>query len=190
MVRIGILASGSGSNAEELVRYFADSDVARVQLIVTNNPHAGVIQRAERLGVRCVVFDPKTEESETLKILLNQADIILLAGYLKQIPAHWTQAFAGRMLNIHPALLPKFGGKGMYGKFVHQAVSEAGESESGITIHEVNEHYDEGAIVAQYSVEIDPGEDPSSIEAKVRALELEFFAPTVEAWIEQKAESN
>jgi phosphoribosylglycinamide formyltransferase-1 len=100
------------------------------------------------------------------------------------IPAAWTRAFQGRMLNIHPALLPKFGGKGMYGKHVHQAVSKAGETETGITIHLVNEHYDEGAIVAQFAVDVAPGEEPLSIEEKVRQLELEYYGPTVERWIE------
>lgn len=190
MIKIGILASGSGSNAEEIARYFTNSEVATVELILTNNPQAGVLKRAETLGVRSIVFDPKTDEREILTILEKEVDIILLAGYLKMIPASWVQSFNGRMLNIHPALLPKYGGKGMYGARVHQAVSEAGEAESGITIHLVNEHYDEGAIVAQYVVDLEPGEDPASIEAKVRALELEYFAPTVEGWLEQLAALN
>jgi phosphoribosylglycinamide formyltransferase-1 len=106
------------------------------------------------------------------------------------IPANWTRTFQGRMFNIHPALLPKFGGKGMYGKYVHEAVSAAGESVTGITIHLVNEHYDEGAIVAQYQVEITPGEAAQSIEEKVRALELEYFGPTIESWIAQLSEQQ
>jgi phosphoribosylglycinamide formyltransferase 1 len=106
------------------------------------------------------------------------------------IPKEWTIAFNGRMLNIHPALLPKFGGKGMYGKHVHQAVSESRENETGITIHLVNEAYDEGAVIAQYSVEIEPGSSPESIESSVRDLELEYYGPTVEGWIEQMALSN
>ncbi|MEY2963477.1 MAG: hypothetical protein RL754_738 [Bacteroidota bacterium] len=190
MIRIAILASGSGSNAQKLVEYFAQNDLARVELILTNNPHAGVIQRAENLGVKCVSFDSKAQNEEILTILQNEADVVLLAGYLKMIPASWVHSFNGKMLNIHPALLPKFGGKGMYGANVHKAVSEAGEVESGITIHLVNEHYDEGAIVAQYIVDIEPFEDPESIEAKVRELEIDYYAPTVEAWLEQLITSN
>jgi phosphoribosylglycinamide formyltransferase-1 len=190
MLRIAILASGSGSNAQALVEHFAQSQWGRVEIIVTNNPLAGVIERAERLGVRCKSFNPKIQSDEILSLLESSADIILLAGYLRMIPANWTRAFQGRMFNIHPALLPKFGGKGMYGKHVHQAVSAAGESVTGITIHMVNEHYDEGAIVAQYQVEITPGEPAQSIEEKVRELELEYFAPTIETWIAQLSEQQ
>ena len=190
MLKIAILASGSGSNAESLVRYFEQSDVARVNLIVTNNAKAGVIERANRLNVSVEVFSPKLESDSLLSILKEQADIILLAGYLQMIPKEWTLAFSGRMLNIHPALLPHFGGKGMYGKHVHRAVSESGVNETGITIHLVNEAYDEGAIIAQYGVEIESGSSPESIEASVRELELEYYGPTVEGWIEQMASSN
>lgn len=190
MLRIAILASGSGSNAQALVEHFTQSPWGRVEIIVTNNPCAGVIERAERLGVTCKSFDPKTQSDEILLLLESSADIILLAGYLRMIPANWTRAFQGRMFNIHPALLPKFGGKGMYGKYVHEAVSAAGESVTGITIHMVNEHYDEGAIVAQYQVEITPGEAAQSIEEKVRELELEYFGPTIESWIAQLSEQQ
>jgi phosphoribosylglycinamide formyltransferase-1 len=184
MLRIAVLASGSGSNAEELHRYFSDSDLARVELIVTNNTKAGVIDRFSGKKVSIRTFDPSTESDVVLQELTQGADLVVLAGYLKMIPAAWTRAFQGRMLNIHPALLPKFGGKGMYGKHVHQAVSEAGETETGITIHLVNEHYDEGAIVAQFAVDVAPGEAPLSIEEKVRQLELEYYGPTIERWIE------
>ena len=184
MLRIAVLASGSGSNAEELHRFFSDSDLARVELIVTNNTKAGVIDRFSGKKVAIHTFDPSTESDVMLQELTQAADLVVLAGYLKMIPVTWTRAFQGRMLNIHPALLPKFGGMGMYGKHVHQAVSEAGETETGITIHLVNEHYDEGNIVAQFAVDIVPGEAPASIEEKVRQLELEYYGPTVERWIE------
>ena len=166
MLRIAILASGSGSNAQALVEHFTQSPWGRVEIIVTNNPLAGVIERAERLGVRCKSFDPKTESDEILSLLESSADIILLAGYLRMIPANWTRAFQGRMFNIHPALLPKFGGKGMYGKYVHEAVSAAGESVTGITIHMVNEHYDEGAIVAQYQWKLPPARRPRALRRR------------------------
>ena len=190
MLKIAILASGSGSNTESLVRYFEQSDVARVNLIVTNNPKAGVIERANRLNVSIEVFSPKRESDTLLTTLKEQADLVLLAGYLQKIPKEWTLAFNGRMLNIHPALLPNFGGKGMYGIHVHRAVSESGVNETGITIHLVNESYDEGAIIAQYGVEIEPGSTPETIEASIRELELEYYGPTVEGWIEQTALSN
>lgn len=184
MLRIAVLASGSGSNAEELHRYFSNSDLARVELIVTNNTKAGVIDRFSGKKVVIRTFDPSSESYAVLQELTQAADLVILAGYLRMIPASWIRAFQGRMLNIHPALLPKFGGKGMYGKYVHQAVSEASETETGITIHLVNEHYDEGAIVAQFAVDVAPGESPLSIEEKVRQLELEYYGPTVERWIE------
>ena len=190
MLKIAILASGSGSNAQALVEHFAQSPWGRVQILVTNNPKAGVIQRAERLGVACRSFNPKTQSDEILLLLESSADIILLAGYLRRIPVNWTRAFKGRIFNIHPSLLPKFGGKGMYGKYVHEAVSAAKESVTGITIHMVNEQYDEGAIVAQYQVEITPGEAPHSIEKKVRELELEYFGSTIESWIAQLSEQQ
>lgn len=184
MLRIAVLASGSGSNAEEIYRYFENHDLARVEMIVTNNTKAGVIDRFTSKKVPIRTFDPALESDAVLDELTEGVDMVILAGYLRMIPKSWTRAFNGRMLNIHPALLPKFGGKGMYGKHVHKAVSEAGEMESGITIHLVNEQYDEGAIVAQFAVDIEPGERPELIEEKVRALELEYYAPTIERWIE------
>ncbi len=190
MLKIAILSSGSGSNAQALIEHFAQSPWGRIEILVTNNPKAGVIQRAERLGVACKIFNPKTQCDEILLLLESSADIILLAGYLRKIPVNWTRAFEGRMFNIHPSLLPKFGGKDMYGRYVHEAVSAAGESVTGITVHHVNENYDDGAIVAQYEVEITPGEAPHSIEEKVRALELEYFGPTIESWIAQLSEQQ
>ena len=190
MLKIAVLASGSGSNAESLVRYFRDSDVASVKLIVTNNPKAGVIERAKRLNVDTHVFSPKTGSKEVLTILMDHIDVVVLAGYLQMIPKEWTQAFQGRMLNIHPSLLPRFGGKGMYGKYVHKAVSESGINETGITIHLVNEAYDEGAVVAQYKVDIEPGAAPEIIDESVRELELEYYGPTIARWIEQIALVN
>lgn len=190
MLKIAVLASGSGSNAQALVEHFAQSPWARVEIIVTNNPQAGVIERAERLGVACKCFAPSAQGDEMLTFLHSRVDIILLAGYLRMIPENWTRAFKGRMFNVHPALLPKFGGKGMYGRHVHEAVSAAGESITGITIHHVNEYYDEGAVVAQYQVEITPGEAVQSIEGKVRELELEYFGPTIESLIAQLSEQQ
>ena len=183
MFKIAVLASGSGSNAQNIYEYFEDSQLARVELIVTNNPKAGVISRFQDKNTAVLVFDPSTGSQEMLNKLKSSVDIILLAGYMRLIPKDWTKAFAHRIVNIHPALLPKFGGKGMYGRRVHQAVSESGDLKSGITIHLVNERYDEGAIVAQFKVQVTPGEPAEEIESKVRALEQEHYAPTVAKWI-------
>lgn len=183
MFKIGIIASGSGSNAEAIVRHFQNLKLAQVEMILTNNPNAGVIERAERLQVACRVFDPKLESESVLELLQERVDVIILAGYLKMVPASWIEAFEGRILNVHPALLPKFGGKGMYGARVHEAVAAAGERESGITVHFVNERYDEGAVLEQFKVDLDEGESATEIERKVRALEIQHFAPTIERWL-------
>ena len=183
MFKIAVLASGSGSNAQNLYEYFEYSQLARVELIVTNNPKAGVISRFQDKNIAVLVFDPSRGSQEMLNKLKSSVDIILLAGYMRLIPKDWTKAFAHRIVNIHPALLPKHGGKGMYGRRVHQAVSESGDLESGITIHLVNERYDEGAIVAQFKVQVTPGEPAEEIESKVRALEQEHYAPTIAKWI-------
>jgi len=184
MLRIAVLASGSGSNAEKLHDLFLGHRLAEVKMLITNNTKAGVIDRFSEKNVNIHVFDPSQDSDKMLSELVQGADIILLAGYMRKIPESWIRAFNGRILNIHPALLPKFGGKGMYGKHVHKAVSISGERETGITIHLVNEEYDKGAVVAQFAVEIEPGEPPQSIEEKVRHLELEYYGPTVERWIE------
>lgn len=184
MLRIAVLASGSGSNAEKLHDFFESSEYARVKMIVTNNAKAGVIDRFAAKKVSVEVFQPKLEAERMLELLVAEADLVVLAGYMQLIPKNWTKAFEGRMINIHPALLPKFGGKGMYGKHVHKAVFEAKESETGITIHLVNEQYDEGAIIAQYAVDLTEEDSPEEIEMKVRELELEYYAPTIERWIE------
>ena len=138
MVKIAVLASGSGSNALKLFRYFENSRLARVEMIVTNNPKAGVIDRFQGIKTTILVFNPSTDSSQTLEALNSRVDVLLLAGYMRLIPKEWTNIFHNRILNIHPALLPKHGGKGMYGKRVHKAVSESGDVESGITVHMVN----------------------------------------------------
>ena len=185
MIKIAIIASGSGTNAEKITRHFQSSRLARVEIIVTNNPKAGVIDRFQDINVPVLLFEDPKEQVKVLSYLEDKIDVILLAGYLKMIPKSWINAFEGKILNIHPALLPKFGGPGMYGMHVHRAVSEQNEKVTGITIHEVNDRYDEGKTIAQYSVELTPGENPKYIEQKVRALELKNYAPTVEQWLEQ-----
>ena len=187
MKHIAIFASGSGSNAEEIARYFADQADVQVVLILTNNPQAGVIDRARR-GFGCgqhvpvVVFDrPTFRESNRIVALLTaqNIDLIVLAGFMWLVPASLVQAFSGRIVNIHPALLPKFGGKGMFGGHVHQAVVAAGATESGITIHFVNEHYDEGQVVFQATCPVSPTDTPDDVAAKVHALEYAHYPRVV-----------
>lgn len=187
MKHIAIFASGSGSNAEEIARYFAGQADVQVVLILTNNPQAGVIDRARR-GFGCgqhvpvVVFDrPAFRESNRIVALLTaqKIDLIVLAGFMWLVPASLVQAFSGRIVNIHPALLPKFGGKGMFGGHVHQAVVAAGATESGITIHFVNEHYDEGQVVFQATCPVSPTDTPDDVAAKVHALEYAHYPRVV-----------
>ena len=141
MKRIVIFASGSGTNAENISRFFKQSEVASVVHIVTNNKNAKVIDRAKILKIKSLIFSKKEllEEGELLKFLKKEADIIVLAGFLWKIPQHIVSAFPNKIINIHPALLPKFGGKGMYGMNIHKSVIESKEKETGITIHYVNE---------------------------------------------------
>lgn len=177
--RIAVFASGSGSNAENIVNYFRQEDSrAEVALIVCNRAEAGVIARAERLGVECVVIPrPEWAEADTVIQLLADRgiDYIVLAGFLLMVPPALTARYDGRMLNIHPSLLPRYGGKGMYGRKVHEAVVAAGETVTGITIHRVTERYDEGAPVFQATVEVSPADTPETVETKIHALEKQHF---------------
>jgi phosphoribosylglycinamide formyltransferase 1 len=183
MKRIAIFASGSGSNAEQIGRYFTDRTDVEVSLILTNNPTAGVIQRARKLHIPVVVFDRTLfyESNRLVELLLNAGvDLVVLAGFMMQVPANLIDAYPNRMLNIHPALLPRFGGKGMYGHYVHEAVVAAGERQSGITIHYVNEAYDEGEIVYQATVELDPTDTPDEVSRKVQVLEHQHYPRIVD----------
>ncbi|GAB3793843.1 phosphoribosylglycinamide formyltransferase [Spirosoma humi] len=174
MKHIALFASGSGSNAEKIAEYFAGNTEVTVSLILSNNPKAGVIERARRLHIPVLLFDRTTfyTTSQITELLLNQSiDLIVLAGFMWLMPADLVRAFPNRIINIHPALLPKFGGKGMYGHFVHEAVAAAGETESGITIHYVNEHYDEGQIIFQAACPVAPSDTPDDIARSVQALE-------------------
>ena len=189
MKNIAIFASGNGSNAEQISRYFIQNPVAKVKLILTNNPNAGVIERAERLGIISVIFDRNTfyfsdEIINTLKE--NQVDLIVLAGFLWLVPNNILQEFKGRIVNIHPALLPKYGGKGMYGNYVHQAVIAAGDKKSGITIHYVNEKYDDGQIIFQAEVDLSKNETPESLAQKIHHLEYENFPVFIEKILLEK----
>lgn len=183
MKHIAIFASGGGSNAENILEYFSNHEEIKVSLIMTNNPKAGVIQRAHRWQVPCIVLNKAHyRDGEFLAKLMHQynIDLIALAGYLKLIPSALIESFPQTIINIHPALLPKFGGKGMYGMNVHKAVIAAGEAFSGPTIHRVNERYDEGEIIFQDKVAIQPDWDASTLQKEVLKLEHKHFAPTIE----------
>jgi phosphoribosylglycinamide formyltransferase-1 len=188
MKRIAIFASGSGSNAENITCYFKQSSVAHVQLILTNNAQAGVIARAHNLQVHCIVFsnDDLKQEGKILSLLqLHKTDYVVLAGFLKLMPGDIIHAYKGRIINIHPSLLPKFGGKGMYGMRVHESVINAGEKESGITIHHVNERFDEGEIILQAKVSVNENETAESLANKIHELEYLHFPKVIEQLISQ-----
>jgi phosphoribosylglycinamide formyltransferase 1 len=183
MKRIAIFASGSGTNAENIGDYFADRNDVEVSLIFTNNPMAGVINRACNLQIPVVFFDKKTfyETSKIPQILQNSnIDLVVLAGFMMLVPPLLVDAYSNRIINIHPALLPKYGGKGMYGGFVHEAVVKAGEKQSGITIHYVNEHYDEGNIIFQATCDVDPGDTAEDVAEKVHALEYAHYPRVID----------
>ncbi|OIN56716.1 phosphoribosylglycinamide formyltransferase [Arsenicibacter rosenii] len=183
MKRIAIFASGSGSNAEKIADYFAGRTDVEISLILSNNPKAGVIDRARRLHIPVLLFDRTTfyqTDRITQFLLAQHVDLVVLAGFMWLVPAGLVAAFPDKIVNIHPALLPKYGGKGMYGHFVHEAVVAAGERESGITIHFVNNHYDEGAPVFQASCVVEPTDTPDDVARKVQVLEHEHFPRVVD----------
>ncbi len=182
-IHIAIFASGAGSNARKIIEYFEKRGLAiKVSLIVCNVPGAGVIDIAKEKGIPTLMIN-KAEFAATGYVeSLQNAEIqfIVLAGFLWKVPEVMVRAYPKAIINIHPALLPKYGGKGMYGARVHEAVIAAGEKQSGITIHWVNEHYDEGAIIYQATCEVTPSDTPDTLANKIHALEHAHFAPTIE----------
>lgn len=184
MKRIAVFASGNGSNAENLIRYFNDGTRgAEVVLVVCNRPGAGVIDRAERMGVPVRVMSaPEIRDAGTMLGVMEEysVDIIVLAGFLLMIPSFLTERYDGRMVNIHPSLLPKFGGKGMYGRHVHEAVVAARETETGITVHLVSDECDGGRILFQARVGLSPEDTPESVERKIHELERLHFPRVIE----------
>ena len=188
MQRIAIFASGSGSNARKIMEHFAHSEVAQVALVVSNRRKAGVLEIADEHGIdRAVVSRSAFNDAQFLQSLAQQKiDFIVLAGFLWLIPTYLVQAFERRMVNIHPALLPQYGGAGMYGMNVHRAVKAADEKQSGITIHYVNEHYDEGQIIFQATCDLTPEDTPETIQQKVLKLEHQHFAPVIEELLMSK----
>ncbi len=181
--RIAIFASGSGTNAENIIRYFSGEKPVKVAIILTNNKNAYVIDRAGKLGVPCRVFNRNTfyQTEEVLDILKGQdIDLVVLAGFLWLVPDYLLRAFPGGIVNIHPALLPKYGGKGMYGHVVHDAVIKSGDAESGITIHYVNEHYDAGTIIFQARCSVKPGYTADDLAEKIHELEYKYYPEVIE----------
>lgn len=181
--KIAVFASGNGTNAEKIFSYFKDNERIEVSLLLTNKKSAPVIDRAKKYHVPVVVFSRttfyETEEITTL-LLKKDIDLIVLAGFMWLVPPTLVKAFPDKILNIHPALLPKYGGKGMYGSFVHEAVVAAKEKESGITIHLVNERYDEGNIVFQKKCLVEPADTADTLAAKIHLLEHQFYPQVIE----------
>ena len=183
MKKIALFASGTGSNAKTIIEYFKDHPSVYVDCLLSNNPNAKAIEMAEKRGLatRLINKDELKNCSDLLTYLKGRdIDLIVLAGYLKRIPLDMVSAFPDKIINIHPALLPKFGGKGMYGMNVHRAVVEAKEEQSGLTIHYVNEHYDEGNIIFQASCAVDKGDSAEDVAAKVLQLEHKHYAVVIE----------
>lgn len=183
MFKIAVFASGSGTNAENLVEYFKTSELARVEIILTNNSRAGVIGRAKDLGVLSETFSKEMlyiSDSVSLLLKSHQIDLIILAGFLLLMPESIIKEYEGRIINIHPALLPLHGGKGFFGGNVHKAVIESGAIISGITIHHVNAKFDEGEIIFQAACSVDEDETPESLAGKIHKLEHAYFPVVTE----------
>jgi phosphoribosylglycinamide formyltransferase-1 len=183
MRKIAIFASGSGTNAENIARYFRDHKYIKVGLILTNKKDAYVLQRAEKLNIPAIVFTKEElYHSNKIKDILVEynIDFIVLAGFLLLIPEYLIEAFPNQIINIHPALLPKYGGKGMYGMKVHETVKEKNEHETGITIHYVNKRYDEGQVIFQARCRIKEEDRPEDIARKVHELEYHHYPRVIE----------
>lgn len=183
MINIAIFASGSGSNAENITNYFKERKDVSIKLIISNKKDAYVHQRAVKMGIHSVTFSKNSFENtdEVLNCLeKNEIDFIVLAGFLLKVPQNIIEAYPQKIVNIHPALLPKFGGKGMYGDNVHKAVVAAGELESGITIHYINENYDEGNVIYQAKCDVLPVDTYEDVAEKVHQLEYLHFSEIID----------
>lgn len=188
-MNIALFASGSGSNVKNIIEYFSKNQSVNVQLVVSNKPDAGALMHAKNAHINTRVFShQELKNVDPVLESLNDSNIgmVILAGFLLKIPSDLISRFNGDIINVHPSLLPKFGGKGMYGNHVHKAVLAQGESETGITIHYVNEHYDEGKIIQQFSTSISETETLDSLLLKIKALEKAHFPPTIEKAINEQ----
>lgn len=178
-----LFASGSGSNAENISKYFQKDPRVRIRAVMGNNLQAGVVERCKRLGLPFYGFNRAAfqDPGGLVGVLRSfEPDLIVLAGFLWKVPGEVVRAFPDAIINIHPALLPAYGGKGMYGMHVHRAVVEDGAKRTGITVHYVNEAYDEGAVIMQREIPVTPGDTPESVADKVHALEYEYFPKAIE----------
>ena len=187
--RIVIFASGSGTNAQNIIEYFQQKDFAEVVLVLTNRKDAKVIERAKKLNVDTLYFHKEelSDENGVLKVLKSiDPDLIVLAGFLLKFPESILNNYKNKVVNLHPALLPKYGGKGMYGHHVHQAVVANKEKETGITIHFVNENYDEGEIIFQKSTPLSTEDTPEIVANKIHQLEYTFFPQVIETLLKNK----
>ncbi len=193
MKQIAIFASGAGSNASKIIDHFRSHADIKVSLVVCNKPGAGVLDIAQKEGIPTLILEKEAffRGSAYLEELReNGVDFIVLAGFLWKIPSALVKAYPGRIINIHPALLPKYGGKGMYGRFVHEAVVEAKETETGITIHYVDELYDHGQVIFQERVPVTPEDTPGTVAQKVHWLEHQHFPKIIEAVVAADAPAN
>ena len=184
--KIAILVSGAGTNAINIIQYFENNSIAEVVLVISNKTDALAVEKAQNKGVKAVVFNNESfkKNSAVLNYLRSESiDFIVLAGFLLKIPNDIISAYANKIVNLHPSLLPKYGGKGMYGKRVHRAVIEAQESESGISIHFVNKEYDEGTIIFQAKVIVEKGDSVEILAKKIQQLEHRFFPRVIEQTI-------
>jgi phosphoribosylglycinamide formyltransferase 1 len=189
LARLAIFASGSGTNAETIFNYFQHHSSIKVELLLSNNANAAVLDKAKNFGIKSIVFTKIqfSESNEVIDLLrLHQITHIVLAGFLLLIPKDLIAAYPRKILNIHPSLLPKFGGKGMYGLKVHEAVKTMGEIETGITIHEVNEKFDEGRLIFQAKCEVASTDTPQEIAQKVQILEHKNYPIVIEEWVNIK----
>jgi len=189
MKRIIIFASGSGSNAENIITYFQQRESVSVVLVMTNNPHAKVLNRCKQLKISALSFNKIAFNKDgAVQSLLNELnpDLIVLAGFLWKIPVQLITDFQNKIINIHPALLPNYGGKGMYGMHIHEAIKANNETETGITVHYVNEHYDEGAIIFQMKCAISKRDTIEDIASKIHELEMKHFPKVIESLLLQQ----
>ncbi len=184
--RVAIFASGSGSNAMNLIQHFKGHSSVEIAFVLTNNSSAGIIEKAESVGIKTIVFsNAQVNQGDVLSDLCKEENIswIVLAGYLRLVPADFIDAYENRIINLHPALLPKFGGKGMFGQHVHRAVVESGETESGITIHFVNSEFDKGRVIAQFRCGVNTEDTAADVDRKIRVLEQNYLPTVIEKTI-------
>ncbi|MCG6187979.1 phosphoribosylglycinamide formyltransferase [Maribellus maritimus] len=189
--KVALFASGSGTNVQNVIEYFADNEIIDVDSVWCNNPRAYVLERAEKFNIDTFIFDRETfyKSQEILNILKKRkVDLVVLAGFLWLIPDNLIQNFP--IINIHPALLPKYGGKGMYGMNVHKAVVENRDLESGISVHYVNENYDDGKLIFQAKCKIEPSDTPEIVAKKVHELEYKYFPEVIESVLLGSAEKE